>query len=187
MPGSGCCEFDFDRIYREYQKDVFRFALHLTRDKQETEDLFQETWLRVVKNRHRVRSAGNIKAWILTITMNLYRDNLRKKKVRSLFTQKKGGVMKAQVQLRTDAGNPARALELSSAGKAVLDAVRALSQRQQSVFLLKEIEGLKITEIAGVMQIPSGTVKSLLHRAVKNLQTRLAEHAPPQRPERRKK
>lgn len=187
MSGSDICEFDFNRIYQDYHSDVYRFALHLTRDKHETEDLFQETWMKVVKNRHRLRRTGNIKAWILTITMNLHRDKLRKKKVRTMFTLKKGGDMRNKTQLTSSADNPARALELSAAGKAVMDAVGTLSQRQRQVFLLKEVEGLKSTEIASIMQIPLGTVKSLMHRAVKNLRKRLTAYAPPMHLERREK
>lgn len=180
MSGPEPCEFDFDRIYQDHHRDVYRFALYLTHDRQETDDLFQDTWLRVVKNRDRVRRSGNTKAWILTITMNLYRDKLRKKKVRNLFAFRKGGEIQALEQNKTYSDNPARRLELSTAGEAVMKAVETLSQRQKHVFLLKEVEGLQHSEIAGIMQIPLGTVKSLLHRAVKNLQKCLTDYAPPQ-------
>lgn len=170
--------FDFDSIYHEYHKDVYRFALYLTRDKETARDLFQDTWMRVVKNRGRVRSSGNIKAWILTITMNLHRDKLRKKKVRKLFMQRKKGEIRSHPLNDKNSCSPVRLLELNSAGKAVFQAVDTLSHRQRRVFLLKEMEGLKNAEIAGIMQIPLGTVKSLMHRAVKNLQQRLQDYAP---------
>src|SRR4030042_1638004 len=118
---------EFDAAYDRYKTDIFRFIFHLTGNRTEAEDLFQEAWLRVVRHGP-LRPAGqNRKAW-------LQRD--------------------------------------------IDQAIAGLPEKQRRVFLLSEFEGLRQMEIAGIMGIPVGTVKSLLYRAVKKLQRDLSAHNP---------
>ena len=76
---------EFDAAYDLYKADIFRFVFHLTGNRAEAEDLFQETWLRVVRH-GRLRPGGqDLKPWLLTIVLNLHRDALRRKRVRRMF------------------------------------------------------------------------------------------------------
>jgi RNA polymerase sigma factor (sigma-70 family) len=73
---------------------------------------------------------------------------------------------------------PARAAEAAWLKREIDRAVAGLPEKQRRVFLLSELEGLRQNQIAAVMGIPVGTVKSLLYRAVKRLQRDLAAHNP---------
>ena len=75
----------FDELYHEYKDAVFCLAFCLTQNRGEAEDLFQETWLRIVKSLPKKVNMQSLKAWIFTVVANLHRDILRKKRVRQLF------------------------------------------------------------------------------------------------------
>jgi len=80
-------ELNFDHLYLEYKQAVYRYIYYLIRRENEIEaaDLFQETWLRVVKYLPAIQESKNPKAFIFTIATNLFRDHLRKKKIRDNF------------------------------------------------------------------------------------------------------
>jgi RNA polymerase sigma-70 factor (ECF subfamily) len=178
MNGSG----EFEAAYDLYKADIFRFVFHLTGNRAEAEDLFQETWLRVVRH-GQLRPAGpDLKPWLLTIVLNLHRDALRRKRVRRMF-RLRNYHQEQRDYSRSDgyappSTEPARVTERAWLQRDIEQAIAGLPQKQRRVFLLSEFEGLRQTEIAGVMGIPVGTVKSLLYRAVKRLQRDLAAHNP---------
>jgi RNA polymerase sigma-70 factor (ECF subfamily) len=172
----------FDEIYERYKADIFRFVFHLTGNQAETEDMFQEVWLRVVRQEG-LRAVGkDLKPWLLTIVLNLHRDALRRKRVRRIFLlrhyhhgQPDPSVFEGTAPPSTE---PARVAEQTWLRRDIDHAVSGLPEKQRRVFLLSEVEGARQTEIAGILGIPVGTVKSLLHRAVKRLQRELAAHHP---------
>jgi RNA polymerase sigma-70 factor (ECF subfamily) len=171
----------FDSLYDRFSAAVYNFSLYLTRDKNEADELFQDTWLRVARNIQKTLAMTNPKPWIITIAVNLYRDSLRKKRVRNLFSfhkplssetereihgllEKKGGEMDASVRIDT--------------AKAISRAVDALPSRQRQVFVLKEMDGFLLSEISEILGLPLGTVKSLMHRAVRRLRRDLSVFNP---------
>jgi RNA polymerase sigma-70 factor (ECF subfamily) len=173
---------EFDAAYDLYKADIFRFVFHLTGNRAEAEDLFQETWLRVVRHGPLRPGGQDLKPWLLTIVLNLHRDALRRKRVRRMFLlrQYRGDQPDSS---RSDgyappSTEPARVTEQVWLQRDIDQAIAGLPQKQRRVFLLSEFEGLRQTEIAGIMGIPVGTVKSLLYRAVKRLQRDLAAHNP---------
>src|SRR4030042_300189 len=81
--GLAPCRADFDAIYDRHKEFIFKYAFYLTRDRGEAEDLFQETWLRVVRNSAGIKTEPErLKPWLSTIVSNLYKDSLRRKKSR---------------------------------------------------------------------------------------------------------
>jgi RNA polymerase sigma-70 factor, ECF subfamily len=172
----------FDEIYNRYKADIFRVVFHLTGNRAEAEDMFQEVWLRVARQ-GRLRAAGeNLKPWLLTIVFNLHRDALRRKRVRRLFLlrhyRREHPDSSAAEGAAPASTEPDRAAEAARLREDIDRAVSCLPLKQRRVFLLSEVEGVRQTEIAGILEIPVGTVKSLLHRAVKRLQRELDAHNP---------
>ena len=80
VQGASQSSFDrtdwFDALYREYKVPVYRFIRYLTRNRNEADDLFQETWLRVVRYYPKASPVKDIRAWLFTIASNLYKDVL---------------------------------------------------------------------------------------------------------------
>jgi RNA polymerase sigma-70 factor (ECF subfamily) len=149
----------------------------------EAEDLFQETWLRVVQNFHKISDKQTFKSWVFTITVNLYRDELRKRKTRRLFLfQKiKTTPLEYETSLRfagkrqVDITNEP---DYADTGRAITRAIDSLPGRQRLVFILKEVEGLKYSEIHEILKLPIGTLKTLTFRAVRRLRRELSAYGP---------
>jgi RNA polymerase sigma-70 factor (ECF subfamily) len=170
----------FDQLFLKYEVSVYRFAFYLTQNRREADDLFQETWLRVVKHLISKTLIRNFKAWIFTITMNVHRSDLRKKRVRRLFFSNRkidsnmlndhNPIMETAVVPKVSDASGEVELKL-----AMKSAISRLPLKQRQVFLLKEVEGFKHSEISEILNLPVGTIKSLLHRTIKYLQKELAE------------
>lgn len=170
----------FDILYDKYQNEVFSFACYLTKDRGDAEDLYQEAWLRVIKNLPEKVNMQSIKAWIFTIVVNLYRDGLRKKRIRRLFLLEKSKAREADGEFPFLVEKPAadstdRAFQ-AEIGKDISFALDSLPERQRRVFVLKEIAGFQQAEISEILAVPVGTVKSLMYRAVKKLRLELSKY-----------
>ena len=170
----------FDELYEKYQNEVFCFACYLTKDRGDAEDLYQEAWLRIIKNLPEKVNMQSIKAWIFTIVVNLYRDGLRKKRIRRLFLFQKSKAHEADTEFAFltekpayDSSNQAFQAEI---GKDIGLALDSLPERQRRVFVLKEIAGFRQAEISEILDVPVGTVKSLMYRAVQRLRQELSKY-----------
>lgn len=120
----------------------------------EADDLFQETWLRVVRARDRFDGAQRFSTWMFSIANNLCRDHARRAVVRAR-------------DARAPAARPA-----TLPADLRLDVRRRLARlpdRLREVLVLRYFEDLSDAEIGAVVGIPSGTVKSRLHAAVRSL------------------
>ncbi len=170
----------FEELYDRYRSAVFSFAYYLTRERGEAEDLFQEAWLRVVKHLPEKVNMQSLKTWIFTIVTNLHRDNLRKKRVRSVFLlhKHKETEIEAEGQAEEGASSMRDAGFQSDLGRDLDQALARLPERQRQVFVLKKISGFRQTEICDILGMPIGTVKSLMYRAVRRLQKDLAAYQP---------
>lgn len=165
----------FELLFKRYKSMVYRYSRYLTLNNADAEDLFQDTWLRVAKCLPPSGTIENFQAWLCSITTNLHRDLLRKKSRRILFRDKppaSEAENKMYENVVAEGGNPFPATE---ARVEIQRAIASLSYRQRRVFVLKEIEGFKLAEIGRALRMPVGTVKSLLHRAVKNMRDRLCD------------
>ena len=170
----------FDKLFFKHKESTYRFAYYLTQNRNEADDLFQETWLRAVKYLPSSSGIRDFKAWIFTITANLHRDQLRKKKIRRIFSPQRSVESDSNVAPLED--SESTAIPKVNDDSACVDIKLSLNQaitrlplKQRRVFVLKEIEGMKHSEISEILKVPVGTIKSLLHRAVKKLQIELAD------------
>lgn len=173
----------FDGLYREHKSSVYRFAYFLARNREEADDLFQETWLRVVQYLPRASEVQDFRAWVFTITANLHRDVLRKKRIRRLFFAQKSTRSTVPDESLHDLSinkniNTADDSDCVGMSMAITQAMANLPDRQRSVFVLKEIEGFKYAEVSEILGLPIGTTKSLMHRAVKRLRRDLFDYRP---------
>ncbi len=166
----------FDNIYAQYKSAVYSYICYLTKNTDEAEDLFQETWLRVARNMGKINTLQNVKAWIFTVATNLYRDTIRKKKIRqetwrmrNIYTmestEERGGSWKS---------DPEEKVTVSETAKTILKALEKIPEKLQKIFVLKEMEGFSYHEIAQILKVPVGTTKSRFHRAIKLLRRELA-------------
>ena len=171
----------FDNLYKKYQNAVFGFAYYLTQNRGDAEDLFQEAWLRIAKKLPDEVNMQSIKAWIFTVVANLHRDELRKKRIRRLFfLQKAMSLEKENTMFPVLPDQPVsinpEEVNQTDMGRDIAQAMARLPDQQRRVFVLKEIAEFKQAEISDILGIPLGTVKSLMHRAVKRLRRELSKY-----------
>jgi RNA polymerase sigma-70 factor (ECF subfamily) len=161
-------------LLEQHLTPVYRFALRLTGDVGSAEDLAQETMLRAWRNREKLESAADARPWLFRITVNLWRDGLRRQHVRHSA---------ARDVARGAAPGPApseRQAEQREAVDAALAALDELPPRQREVLYLSACEGMHIGTIASVLGMQTGAVKSSLSLArqrVRGLLSREPSHA----------
>jgi RNA polymerase sigma-70 factor (ECF subfamily) len=159
----------FDATVVPHLDAVFRLALWLTRDRDQAQDLVQETCAQALQSFHRFTPGTNARAWVLTILRHVRSNRLRQQG-------------RAPVMIDGDdelEGLPAiETTPQHLTDQDVLDALATLPAGYQEVVLLADVEELTYKEIATMLEVPLGTVMSRLHRARRLLRVALAEHAP---------
>jgi RNA polymerase sigma-70 factor (ECF subfamily) len=168
----------FTMIYQRYESDLYRFTAYLAHSPDVAEELFQETWFRVVKNLGK-KPVASFKKWIFAIATNLYRDELRKRKVsrlvlgRTIIEEEYGDTRDEHEPVVVPETAPTS--ESFAIREALTKAMRKLTPRQRTVFVLTYIEGFKIREASEILGKAEGTVKSTLYRALEILRAELKD------------
>ncbi len=147
---------------------LYRFALRLTGDRNSADDLTQEAFLRAWRHRKRLRAPRAMRIWLFRIARNLWMDQLRRARVRGreerLSPESAGPPDGRRVE-----GNPGAEEEV----RLVIRAMDTLPPRQRQVLYLSAFEGLSGGEIAGVLEIGEGAVRTSLCLARKALREKL--------------
>jgi RNA polymerase sigma-70 factor (ECF subfamily) len=158
----------------EYISALYGYALMLTRNKVEAEDLVQETYARALEARHRLRDVSNIKGWFFTILRNIWLNQLRRRKLEPEVVDVDGEEGGSDL-LPGHTCNSQEILISKEDAEQVQSAIGRLSAEFREVILLREFEELSYQEIANVLNCPAGTVMSRLGRARAKLRTLLTE------------
>jgi RNA polymerase sigma-70 factor (ECF subfamily) len=153
----------FDVLYDRYERPLFAFVRALSGDAAEAEDVFHESFLEVLRSREVDFSQGSFKSWIYRIARNRCLNRLRSRRrgERALDEWAAG---------EPAAGEPADArLQARQAETALGIAVERLPSRLSEVYRLRA-SGLSYEEMASVLAVPLGTVRSRIHEMVTRLQ-----------------
>ncbi len=156
----------FDRLIEQYQYRLFRYLFSLTGSRETAEDLFQETWVRVLERGHQYDGKSRFEAWLFAIARHLAIDFLRKKAPQSLDDLVNSG--EAEIEARP-APSPVDLLSRREAGERVEAALGHLPAAYREVLVLRFQEDLALEEIAAVVAAPLSTVKSRLYRGLDEL------------------
>ena len=157
---------------------VGRFALSLTRNEANADDLVQETFLRAFKGWHTFEPGTDCRRWLFTICRNTFiRLNSRKR----LFVEPDDGDVDAMpaatAHMQAVRDGVADAFDHVDVRPAIDAAVAALPEPHHSILVLVDLEGQSYEEAAAVLGIPVGTVRSRLYRARRHVQEALLAHA----------
>ena len=171
-PADAAYDRDFADEALSYIDGLYGTALRLTRKPQDAEDLVQDTYLKAFRASRQFERGTNLKAWLFTILHNTFR-NMRRHDGRNPVD-----VNSETVELAADAASEERTPEqiltratLDSDLQAALD---ALPEAFRQAVWLRDVEEFSYAEIAGIMDIPLGTVMSRISRGRKMLHDRLA-------------
>jgi RNA polymerase sigma-70 factor, ECF subfamily len=155
-----------------YQQRLYRFLVRLVEDPVTAEDLFQQTWIRLMEKIGSYDTRRNFEAWLFAIARNLAIDHLRRRRGVSLDETDDSG--QARVD-RLVAGGPDALEQLLDfeRGALLAAAIGELPAIHREVLTLRFEEEMKLEQIAEVSGVPISTVKSRLHRALESLRARI--------------
>ncbi|WP_432559055.1 RNA polymerase sigma factor SigE [Granulicoccus sp. GXG6511] len=163
----------WEQVVRDHSARVYRLALRLTGDVHDAEDLTQDVFVRVFRSLHRFEP-GTFEGWLHRITTNLFLDGARRRQ-RIRFDGLAEGADE-----RLPGSEPPPGDHLANAGldHDVAAALAALSPEFRACVVLCDIEGLSYEEVAAVLDVKLGTVRSRIHRGRAQLREALAHREP---------
>ncbi len=164
-------------VVLEYIDALFGYALMLTRNRTDAEDLLQETYVRALRAMDNLREKSNLKSWLFTILRNIWLNELRRRKtIPTLVEIDEDGY--SVDELAENTRNSLEILICNEDRERVRSAIHSLPVDFREIILLREFEELSYQEIATVLGCPAGTVMSRLGRARAKLRAVLDTAAP---------
>ncbi len=164
----------FDELVERYSKPLYNFIYRILRDPAFSEDLLQETFLRLYLNKDSYREIARFSTWIYTIASNLAKTELRRQKVRRWMSLS-GNVDNRPIEIPDDSSNPLDNLQRNSILCRVEAEIQKLPSAFREVIVLRDIQELSYDEISSILKIPLGTVKSRVNRGRIRLQKKLVD------------
>ncbi len=173
----------FSRLVVKYQDRVLNTCWRLAGNLEDAQDLAQEAFLRALESIHSFRRQAGFYTWLFRIAVNLALSQRRRTSRRVQLSLHDGDGpthprhQAARLAERMAGTEPAPPVRLSAREREqmIMDALAQLDDEHRAVVILRDIESCDYQQIAGILEIPVGTVKSRLHRARMILRDRLKE------------
>jgi RNA polymerase sigma-70 factor (ECF subfamily) len=147
-----------------YQGDVYRLALSILDDSTEAEDATQDSLLAALRSLDSFRGASSLKTWLFSITVNVCRTRLQKRRRSERLRQALSGLLRLQ-----GAPSVEDSAIRNESGESIWRLIRGMDEKHHIPIVLRYYHDLSVTEIAKILQIPEGTVHSRLNTARKQL------------------
>ncbi len=173
-------EAAYRELIRRYERPVFSLILRMVRDRQLAEDLAQETFIKALNAIATYRPEFKFSSWIFKIANNAAIDQLRRREVDTLSIDGAPNATSADdieataLQVGDKGETPLAELEARELGTHIERAISRLRPEYRSCIMLRHVEGLAYEEIAQLLDLPLGTVKTYIHRARHELRDMLA-------------
>ena len=163
--------FAFDMLYNRYSKRIYKFAYSILKSPEESENIVQDVFLSLWENRIKIENDSSVKYYVFSIAYNSAISIIRKKTSESKFIE----YLKSLQHLNQEPVNIE--LEYHELTDRLEDIVNHLPDRQKSVYLLHNIEGLKYNEIAVRLNISVNTIENHMSRAFKTIRKKLGKYS----------
>jgi RNA polymerase sigma-70 factor (ECF subfamily) len=166
---------EFTCVVERHRPQIFRFLLSSTRDIDLAETLTQECFLKAHKNWERFRGDSSAMTWLMRIAINLQKDHWRNRRMQFWRQTQTNSVDldEASEWLPSGESSAEKQLLAREQVERVWQSVKELSERQRTVFLLRYVEELELSEIAQATGLSEGTVKAHLSRALGRVRAEL--------------
>ena len=162
----------FEVLYQRHRQGLYRFLQGLCNTPELAEEVYQETWLSLIRSASQPQGRASFRTWLYQIARNRLIDHWRKHGVRNPLHDSYDEQLHGQAD---DAAGPEQQLSLSRDQRRINAALEDLPADQREVFLLRAHGDLDLPEIASLTQAPLETVKSRFRYALKKLRRLLAE------------
>jgi RNA polymerase sigma-70 factor (ECF subfamily) len=174
-----------ERAHREllarYERPVFSLIFRMVRDRETAEDLAQETFIKVLNNLDRYSPEFKFSSWLFKIANNLTIDHLRRRRVNTISIEGAPDAITSESAKATSIAvvsggeSPLEELESRELGSAIESAIGKLRPEYRACIMLRHVEDKSYEEIAEIVKLPLGTVKTYIHRARHELRAALED------------
>lgn len=168
----------FTHIVGRYKDQLMNYAVRYLGDRDEADDVVQETFIRVFRNPRAYRPLAKFSTWIYTIATNLARTQLRRRSRHFTFSIGRGKEGEAHTEPAARTALPDRIADSGLLHRRIEEALAAIPEEFREVVVLCDIQELTYEEVSVIAGVNIGTVKSRLHRGRTRLQELLRDVAP---------
>lgn len=167
-------------LVRRYERPIFSLVYRMVRDRELAEDLAQETFVKALNALDSYRPEYKFSSWIFKISNNAAIDHLRRRELDTLsldgspHATTPDAVEATALQIGDRGETPLDVVEAKELGGEIEQAIARLRPEYRQCILLRHVEGRAYEEIAEILDLPLGTVKTYIHRARNELRTYLA-------------
>jgi len=173
-------ESAYRELIRRYERPLFSLLYRMVRDRELAEDLAQETFVKALNAIESYRPEFKFSSWIFKIANNAAIDHLRRRELDTLslegspHAETPEAVEATALQIGDRQESPLDTVEARELGGQIEQAIGQLRPEYRSCILLRHVEGRAYEEIAEILNLPLGTVKTYIHRARNELRQALA-------------
>jgi RNA polymerase sigma-70 factor (ECF subfamily) len=170
----------YRELIRRYERPVFALLFRMLRDRELAEDLSQETFIKALNAIESYRPEFKFSSWIFKIANNAAIDHLRRRELDTLsldgspHAETPEAMQATALQIGARQESPLDTVEAKELGGAIEAAIGRLRPEYRACILLRHVDGRAYEEIAEILNLPLGTVKTYIHRARNELRQSLA-------------
>jgi RNA polymerase sigma-70 factor, ECF subfamily len=162
--------YAYELLVRKYKEPLLNFVYRFIGDLVEAEDIVQDTFYRVYKNKHYYKEVAKFSTWIYTIASNLAKTELRRRRRKRFFSINRDTQHEKEVELPDLDKDPEVEANTILTEKIIQKAIGNLPPKFRQVIVLRDVQGFSYEEISSIIKVPLGTVKSRVNRARLRLQ-----------------
>lgn len=168
----------FERLIEKHQQVAYNIAYRMVGNEEDAKDMTQEAFIKVFKSIKSFREDSSFSTWLYRIVMNTCKDELRKRKINvvSLDRSLETGESSAQLDIPDLTYSPEVAYEKKELHELLQEALVSIPEQNRTVVVMRDVQGFSYEDIAAVMNIPVGTVKSRINRGRHMLRERITQH-----------
>lgn len=163
----------FGDLIEPYQDRLFNTLFRLVGRREDAAELLQEAMVRAFRGLKSYQGDASFYTWLYRIAINVALTNQRKQRLRMVSTEGLSDNQRFDLADTEERNQPANNLEMEERRELIQQALETVPESYRAVLVMKDIDGLKYEEIAEILDIPVGTVRSRLHRARNEMRDRL--------------
>lgn len=160
----------FDVLVHRYKDQLLNYVYRFVGNRVDAEDIVQDTFLRVYKNKHYYKEIAKFSTWVYTIAGNLAKTELRRRKRRKVFSVSNFVNEERDFDIPDGERSPDQAVDGALKDDMIQKAIDKLPAKFKEVIILRDVQGFAYEEISQILNIPLGTVKSRVNRGRLKLQ-----------------
>ena len=160
-------------LVNRYKDKLINFIFNYLGDIESSEDVVQETMIKLYQKKHYYKEIAKFSTWLYTIAKNLANTELRRRKQRKTTVLSRFSKDDKMYDLPSNENDVGQEIQTEIVNKIIRDAVSQLSEKFKTVITLRDIQQLSYEDISEIIDVPIGTVKSRINRARLQLQVEL--------------